>query len=276
MDDITPDTSAPVADTPVADSAPTTDPVVPTQDAVEIDPLDLPDGVDQFSREYVQRLRDEAAKNRTRAKEVTDRFSAFQSMPEPLADGMLRFVQDFANEDTRSQAAWGMFQSLGGVLGVEPERLQSLFEAAEEAGVTEELGELSPEQIRDLARSEFSKVRQEVETERLEAEIAAAFNSAVGEGDPQQYILAYHYMGELGLPLNEAIARYQDERASYEANLKAQAIEEYLREKAGQGGAPVPSAGASPATQLAPPRNRDERRARLVEGIKSLSAQNQG
>ena len=195
----------------------------------------------------------------------------FDTLDENVSGGLLRFVQDFATDDTRPQAVSAMFEQLGLMLGVDADRLQTLFEDANDAD--EDLSDLTPEQIRKLAREEFDARDAEERQQKLESDIAQALDEAVGPNDPQQWVIVQHYMLGEGLEASEAVAKYKEDRASYEAAIAEKAIAEYLEAKSAQGGVTAPAAGIAPAVEAPKPKNREERRQLITEQIAALRAQ---
>lgn len=138
--------------------------IQPEAPAAEAEPesldSDLPEGEDVFPRDYVEKLRAEAAKHRTRARDIESKFEGYT--PEEKE----RFLELAHQLSTDPKAAYeefaGVTERLAKQLGIEEKTMEETPTPAESAPAESAASALTPEAI------------DEIVSKRLEAERAAA------------------------------------------------------------------------------------------------------
>lgn len=223
-----PPAAAPAA---VTETVPTTPPAASAP--AEVDPFDSPDTT-TFDRNYVQKLREEAASRRTAVKPYEEAFSAYT---EEQRAGWLSVARGLASDDdtARAEAAKVLFDVAQEILGADHLATQT----AEKPGGEPGLGEkqfLTEEQLE-------AKLAEREQAAALQREIAKVNEevSALGykEGTPDYQDLMWRAVNQHGNDIAKAHEARQAERQAI--------IDAYLAEKAGQAGAApgVPGAGVS-------------------------------
>jgi len=199
-----------------------------------------------FDREYVEKLRDEAAKYRTRSKELESKFEGWD--PEDR-DLFLDISKDLLSKDPKAAAA----------------------AAAKLKGVSEkiaaEVGAIEDELERPLTKAEMEQFIAEKEAER---EKQTALNQVLSESKALGYEPGSREFAELtwraindkeaGGTIAGAHERILAEIAAFEQ----QVIDKYVAGKKGQAESfpKTPTDGAAPGTTNEPPKTFEEARAR--------------
>jgi hypothetical protein len=178
-----PGTPPPTADSGGAAAAPPPPPPPPPDIPDDLD-ADLPEGADQFPREYVTKLRQEAAKNRTAVRDAQPILDVFGDIGPEDRDMLLQFTKALVTdpEGVGKTAALQLAKNLVGD--------QDLAEALEALNTPEYL---TPQQLEEhLAQREArAKETEAEEAARLSIEKEAT-DLGYEDETPERAILFWH------------------------------------------------------------------------------------
>lgn len=214
-------------------------------EAVEADPFDTPE-TDQFPREYVEKMRNEAAKYRTKAKE----YEVFDSYADDERAAWKELAQQM--QEDPATAARAMEQIAQQILGQDGE-------------------DATPEEVREeaaefLTRSQLENFMKEYEDKAEQSRLVSAIES-------EAKTLGYEpgtadYVSLMWLNANKTGG---DLKAAHELKKaeKQAAIDEYLAAKAAEAdGTPAAAAGAVPSGENGPPHDLQGSKAAMMERLK--------
>lgn len=262
MSDTPPDYSA------AAEAAGDITPQAPPPPPPEPELPEVPEGQDTFDRDYVEKLRGEAAKYRTRAREIESKFEGYSDAEKE------RFL-DLAHQlHTNPEAAYEEFAAV-------TQRLATMV--GKEQTVTEEAApEPAPEpepapaaqsalSAADVERLVSERIEAERQAQAKQDEVAQIFNEAEGLGADYGTQSGKAYLLALAREFNTDLAGAHAINEGLKEQIKAQAIEEYREAlKGGQTPSHPPRLPAGDATAPAaagPPKTLAEARARMEERL---------
>ena len=270
--DSTPVDSAPAPDTaPVESAAPaeTVESAAPASDSV-LD-TDLPEGMKSFDRSYVEKLRAEAASNRTKAREFEqslrereeklERFQAFDG----YTDEDMQVWETMASswkqgDDGAIKAAQMMQQIAQRVLGDPTATAEDKADAQEildNPAVAETANEeLTPDKVREIARAESAAEREEREREAAVQDIFNKIKDAgYEEGTVESVDVLWYARNVTDGDIDKAIQMQKDREQGI--------IDGYVKKMA-EGGTPVQLADSGTAGSPAPQQPGDVKEARKM------------
>jgi hypothetical protein len=239
---------APASDTdtaPVADPVDAGDVIEPAGDTGgDTDPFDA--GADTFDRDYVEKLRRENANYRTKAREL-EAFAAIHPEDRELLGVVFNDLYS-GNEEASGRAAKWLAEQFASLSPAEQAAVEDALEdaAGNDSGGLQ-TGDLTPEQVQKLIDDALAAKEQEAENAAIEATISAALDSiGLGGDHPHQYQVL-RWIAE-GVAPDEAVARYETEKAAYDKAIADKAVEEFLARKQGDAAAsPTVTDGSAPA-----------------------------
>lgn len=203
------------------------------------DTLAHPQG-DVFTRDYVERIRQEAASHRVRAKEYADRYGVFDAYED--ADRQVWVDLATSWRDDPQSAAETMRRIADSVLGMQQQQA-----AEERVAATQEVldladEDLTPEQVAKLVDERLAE-RERIAAERAEAEAAVAEVVSQVEGAGFAKGTPDHLMVLMTASQNGGdVAKAIEQQKAYRQSI----IDDYVKGKA-DSAAPV-SPGGAPAT----------------------------
>lgn len=227
-------------------------------------PQDVGGGEDEqdvFDRKYVEQLRDEAARYRTRARDFEQ---VFGEMPEDLRTGWLELIRvaNSGDEDAMGQLAQ--------MLGFE-------VQDAEEPVLPTDVPEyLTLEQAREIARQEAWEIAQAAEAQRADAEairgVASEAEKLGYQEGSLEYVELLYLANEIdmgSLPPGKSLLQAADEQL--QARNQA-AYDAWVAKKTQEaGGTPVAPSGNGASPSIAnTPKTWDEARAALHERLSNI------
>lgn len=244
---------------PVA--APEAPPEIPAPEAdvaVKVD--SQPEEVETFDRKYVEQLRDEAARYRTRSR---DYEAVFGEMPEDIRAGWMELINTANAGDPEAM------NSLGQMLG--------FIEDTPETPPAEEPQYLTAEQARDIARREAEQVWSQEREERAQADAIATVETdakAMGyDTKSPDYVQLLWFANNIDadtLGSNESILQAADrqmkdyQRQQYAAFIEGKEAEARTSPQVAEGN------GVAPNLPVAAPKTFEEARERLHERLSNI------
>lgn len=194
---------------------------------------------DVFPRDYVEELRQEAGKYRTRAQPFLDAFDGYDDEARDVMLGLTRALRE-----SPESAARDMIEISRALLGDEFDRLIS--------------GDTEPKPLtrEDLER-EFQAREEQAAQERLVAQIESEVRELGYEKDSDAEAMLYGVAARRGGDIGEAHKFLQD--------LRQVAVDEYLNGKRQQSEAfvPVTTDGVTASNETGPPKDFAEASARM-------------
>jgi len=244
--------------------APTTAAPATTEAETSVLDMELPGGMQQFDRSYVEKLRNEAAANRQKARDAEaraveqatklERFNAFDGYTDDDMQVWEQMASDWKTGNYNS-AAETMQKIAQGVLGDPNATNAERAEAAEVLADPEAAARsLTEDQVREIARSEQAEMEAAAKREQAVQNIYAQIKDAGFEdqGPDANSILWYATQQTEG-DIEAAIAKHK----AYQQGI----IDRYVESMA-SGGSPVrmPSGGAGGTQTAESPKNLQEAR----------------
>jgi hypothetical protein len=232
------------ADLPAGDAA--SDAAASDGPDAEPDPFD-DEGVTEFSRGYVQKLRKEAEQARIQARELEENLGQFlPSVQQALGDYL-------GNTEHKEAAAKWLSQVLGDEFvatlgGTDPSPAAAPSTDSDDDIVT-------ASEARKLAASEFDR-RQEEAAQRAEEKRVAEFLGQRGlgpdaDGNPHPHTWDILNRMRKGASLEEAVASYEEGVREYELEIERRAIRKLLdRKKADADASPKVAVAEGGAPEL--------------------------
>lgn len=221
------------SDAPIESSAPTEAPTEVQADdsSYGSDGLQLPDGQRLFDREYVTKLRDEAASYRTQMRELeerNDRYGVFEQYEDDDRAVWIELAK--AWQDDPYQAAEAMREIAGRVLG--PQEQQQVLDAvdSELEGIDDEF--ITADKVQQIVNAELQ--RQEAARE-MDSMVEGVYTEMRTAGvDPSSldgYMVLWRASNETSGDIGKALRAHEQ--------YKQGIIDNYVQSKtAGGGGAP--------------------------------------
>lgn len=201
--------------------------------------VDLPAGMQQFDRTYVEKVRREAAENRTRAREyeqqleaAKQRYAAFESYTDDEMAVWSDMGGNWAAGDFASAAQTMQniaIQVLGDPTATAAERTEAQA-VLDDPSITAAAA-LTEDQVREIARQESQAEKQEAERQAgVEAVFAQLAEAGYEKGTADAFKVLWYANNETDGDIDAAIARQRsDEQA---------VIDRYVEQMA-NGGTPV-------------------------------------
>lgn len=212
-----------------AEVAPTT---AAPETATEVDPFDSPD-TDTFDRSYVEKLRNEAAKNRTEAKQYKDAFEGYDEQSQGV---LLNVVNLLKTDQTAGVKA---LQEI--VQFLSPEDAAAVTEAVEEATGEIAAPELTVAEQVEAALAE--RDRTSSEQAKVDAIISKATELGYPADDPQHITLLWIANNQTGGDLDKAAAKIaESDQAKIDAYIAKKAADNDKFITPSNGAAPAPGA----------------------------------
>lgn len=271
--DATPIDAAPAAE-PSAPAAP----VAPVDSAaasgggeapVEESVLDteLPNGMRQFDRAYVERVRAEAAANRTKARELEQqlaeraereqRYAAFEAYSDEDMQVWTKMASDWQeNPQTAAQTMQLIAQRVLGDPESTPEERADAQAVLDNSAVSDAADGLTEDKIREIARQETAAERAEREREEaVRGVFKQLADAGYEEGSPQAFQVLWFANNQTNGDIAEAIKLHQAE--------EQKVIDRYV-ESMSKGGTPVRLPNTGEAGSPAPTQPKDIREAKRM------------
>jgi hypothetical protein len=250
------DTETPVVEAaPVVDAAPVTDaPAVET--APEVDPFDS--GADSFPRDYVEKIRHEAAEYRTKYAPYRDTFEGASPEQQTYLLDVNRLIL------TDPAAAAAELRELASILGGTPDEIQEAVEqfASDEPVVADDDKPLTLAEWKAIQAQEAAKAEREA---GVQAIIAEANSLGYAHGDADEYgdtaallYIASHKTGGDLAKAHELRSQRFAEAVQAEVDKQIEEIRSGARKWApvSQGGAAAPAEAADSPKTFADARKR--------------------
>lgn len=258
--------AAPVESAPAEPAATETSAPVESAESSILD-SELPAGMRQFDRSYVEKLRAEAGSNRTKAREIEaqlaeaqaklERYAAFDAYGDEDMQIWAGMATDWQTDP--AVAAQTMQQIAQRVLGdptSTPEEKADAQAILDNPAVSDAAETLTPEQVRQIAREETEAQRAEREREESVQKVFRTLeDNGFQQGTQEAFSVLWIANNKTDGDIEKAIAEYK----AYEQSI----VDRYV-ESVSKGGTPVqlPSAGAAGSPTIEPPKDiRDAKRA---------------
>lgn len=215
-------------------------------------PTEPPDDADVFPREYVEKLRKEAAGYRTQVREYENIFGDLDDDSRELLTDYFRTANAAANGDQDAQ------RRLVEEFGVDDaDDDEDVAQVAQDTGLTEE-------SVRAMIAEALGQRDQHEAQQQAIQSVQSRAKDLGYDTASEDYILLLRFANESAVPEDTDPLVWADEQVKA---YKDSIVQAYLAEKEGQTGPRVSTPGAAPSTAAGPPVTFEEARERLGERL---------
>lgn len=259
------DTPPPEAAARAAAEAAATAPVPEAPEPEEIE--ELPEGTDTFDRSYVEKLRSEAAKWRTRTRDFESKFEGYSEAEQGEFLRLASMLNDPSKQADALEQFRGVTDRLAKQLGQEAFPVQESPEPAPAASSSA----LTAEDVSRLVEERLAEARQQ---QQQQSDVEAAFSEAEalapGYADPaaKAHLFAVAQNRNVSLEKAHEIIQGQLQEAI------DQAVESHMDGlRTGKHAPKLPAADGTNVLDQGPPKTLEQARARAEERLRAAGYQ---